>query len=294
MPRSPRYPTYALQPVSQRSPLVNAWPFDADRPLHQIGIHSHQFLSVLLFEHGTGWYRLGERTIAVYPGTIILVPPDELHSWDAVHDLTGWLLFFMIDALYPTRSRTTPAFWWHDPLLAAFNREAPHAGTSFVVAADELPMWSARIRALHTEVLREQTGFVEAASAHLRLLLVDLMRLAQQQAQHHQPRAQPRLHAVFSYIEQSYMQPISLTDVAAAVGLTPGHLTTLVREHTGRTVLQWLQERRMTAARRLLVETDETVEQIAAHVGYVDVAYFIRLFRRAHGLPPLAWRKTAR
>lgn len=294
MARSTRYPTYALQPVSQRSPLVNAWPFDEHNPLRQIGIHSHQFLSVLLFERGTGWYRLGERNIAVYPGTIILVPPSELHNWDAVHDLTGWLLFFMPDALYAAHARNAPSLWWHDPLLATFNHQAPHVGTSLVIGVDEIPAWSARIQAIHAEVLREQAGFLEAASAHLRLLLVDLMRRAQQHTQHHQPRAQPRLNSVFAYIEQAYTQPVSLADVAAAVGLTPGHLTTLVREHTGHTVLQWLQERRMMAARRLLVETDESVERIAAQVGYADVTYFIRLFRHIHGLPPLAWRKSAR
>ena len=56
------------------------------------------------------------------------------------------------------------------------------------------------------------------------------------------------------------------------MSLTPGHLTTTVRRKTGRTVQDWIVERRMAQARRLLVETDLTVGALAARVGYLDPA----------------------
>jgi AraC-like DNA-binding protein len=46
----------------------------------------------------------------------------------------------------------------------------------------------------------------------------------------------------------------------------------------------------MTEARRLLLETDRPVNQIAEAVGYCDSGYFIRLFRRLNGTTPQAWR----
>ena len=46
-------------------------------------------------------------------------------------------------------------------------------------------------------------------------------------------------------IDDRFHEPISLRDVADAVGLTPGHLTTAIGRRTGRTVQQWITERRM-------------------------------------------------
>ena len=57
---------------------------------------------------------------------------------------------------------------------------------------------------------------------------------------------------------------------------------------------QWLAERRLAEARRLLVETDLAVEEVGRQAGYGDGGYFARAFRRAHGATPLAWRRAGR
>ncbi len=72
--------------------------------------------------------------------------------------------------------------------------------------------------------------------------------------------------------------------------MTPGHLTTVVRRRTGRTVQEWIIERRIAEARRLLAETDLPVAEVARRVGVPDPGYFSRLFRRAHGASPRKWR----
>ena len=55
---------------------------------------------------------------------------------------------------------------------------------------------------------------------------------------------------------------------------------------------QWITERRMQEARRLLADTDLTVAEIAGRVGYREAGYFIRRFRTAHGVPPATWRRA--
>jgi AraC-like DNA-binding protein len=83
---------------------------------------------------------------------------------------------------------------------------------------------------------------------------------------------------------------LSLRDVARELSLTPGHLTTEVRRRTGRTVQDWITERRLTEARRLLVETDLPVTEVARRAGYPDPGYFARTFRHHHGVAPRTWR----
>ena len=50
----------------------------------------------------------------------------------------------------------------------------------------------------------------------------------------------------------------------------------------------------MAEARKLLVQTDLTVEEVGRRVGYGDASYFIRLFKRVHVATPLGWRRAGR
>ena len=99
------------------------------------------------------------------------------------------------------------------------------------------------------------------------------------------------LSEVFNFIEANYHQPITLSDVAVAVGYSPAYLTKLVRRQTGKTVQRWIIQRRMAAACYLLLETPEKVEEIAARVGYQCAVHFFRQFRQYQGTTPQAWRK---
>jgi AraC family transcriptional activator of pobA len=123
---------------------------------------------------------------------------------------------------------------------------------------------------------------------------VEVARLAEDFVGGMRARNNPVLAEVFANIDGHYAEPISLKEVAAAVSLSPGHLTTMIRERTGRTVVEWIAERRMAEANRLLVETDESVENVGARVDYGDPTYFARRFRSTHGETPAAWRRANR
>lgn len=104
----------------------------------------------------------------------------------------------------------------------------------------------------------------------------------------------PLVDQVLAHIRNHLHEGISLRHVAEAFGYSPGHLSELVRQRTGRPVTPWLAELRITKAKQLLVETDLSVAQVAAAVGLPDASYFSRQFRRACGLAPLAWREAER
>ncbi|GAB1544968.1 hypothetical protein NUACC21_76440 [Scytonema sp. NUACC21] len=101
----------------------------------------------------------------------------------------------------------------------------------------------------------------------------------------------PQLKEVFEYIEANFDQGITLCDVAEAVGYSSAYLTNRVAKITGETVNGWIVKRRMTAARSLLQNTDQTIEQIASALGYQNACHFSRQFRQHHGIPPQSWRK---
>lgn len=92
------------------------------------------------------------------------------------------------------------------------------------------------------------------------------------------------------FIERRCLGPLTLNDVAAAVRRSPTYVTTALTQATGRSAVQWIVSGRMAEARRLLLHSDERIDVIAERVGYADATHFIRMFRRAHGATPAAWR----
>ncbi len=103
----------------------------------------------------------------------------------------------------------------------------------------------------------------------------------------------PHLAPVFQFIETHFRQPIQLAEVAQAAGYSPAYLTNLMKEQTGRTIKQWIIERRMETARSLLATTSSPIKQVAESSGYVDAGYFTRQFRKFHCISPQEWRQTS-
>lgn len=91
-----------------------------------------------------------------------------------------------------------------------------------------------------------------------------------------------------------YATPASMTEHAAALGVTPTHLARVCRAETGRTAAGLLSERQLHAAQHLLITTKVPLRDIARHLGFGSAAYFTRFIRHHTGAPPSALRKAAR
>jgi AraC family transcriptional activator of pobA len=267
-----------------REPSLGGLPPDA---------HSHDFLVLAYFEWDGGSLRLGEREWQIEAGDVYLLAPGEVADPGGLEDAKGWAVFFPPEVL-GSQAPGTFLSWRAHPLLFPFVRGAAGGAQRLKVPPEERASWSEHLSALDLELRQRQDGYREAVLAHLTLLLVDLSRLAADVVGDFRLKDEPLLAEVFSFIEDHYYEPISLRDVARAVSLSRGHLTTVVRRKTGRTVQEWIAERRMAEARRLLVETDLTVEDVGRRVGYGEPSYFVRSFRRAHGSTPLNWRRAGR
>ncbi len=102
----------------------------------------------------------------------------------------------------------------------------------------------------------------------------------------------PQLKKIFNFIETHYHESISARDVAKYLGFSSAYLTGLVRNQTGETLNRWIVKRRVTAARTLLLKTDQSIQQIAMALGYRSINHFFRQFRQYYGTSPQAWRKV--
>jgi AraC family transcriptional regulator, arabinose operon regulatory protein len=87
-----------------------------------------------------------------------------------------------------------------------------------------------------------------------------------------------------------YFQPIRVMDLAAMSGLSPSHFNRMFKRTFGTSPIDWLRRERMSQAKRRLVESSETIKQIAEQVGYADHFFFSKDFKRYTGSTPGEFR----
>lgn len=246
--------------------------------------HAHDFLVLVFVEDGHGTVSIDGVDQRLHAGDVLALQPGRVVAPSAESDHgRSWTASFTPDAI-PALGSVSPLAWTHEPLLALF---ASGAGRGIVPEPDR-PRWSSWFTELAAELEEPgRLGAHDAVSALMTRILVASARLA--------PSAPPALDAltarVFDQIEATFQQPVSAGDVATALGYTPGHLTTALRQRTGRTLLDWITERRMTEVRRLLRETDLPLGAIAARTGLRDATYLVRRFKNRYGITPQRWRR---
>lgn len=97
--------------------------------------------------------------------------------------------------------------------------------------------------------------------------------------------------AAVNFIKQKFhKQDLSLDMVADHVFISRYHFSRKFREQTGRRFIDYVIMVRLTAARRLLIETEMTVTAITAAVGYRDLSNFERSFKKLFMVPPSQYR----
>lgn len=85
-------------------------------------------------------------------------------------------------------------------------------------------------------------------------------------------------------------QSISVSQVAAAVGVSAGHLSRVFKRTTGLTFERYLMGQRVDAAKRMLLEPLATISEVSENCGFADPAYFARVFRKVAGRSPSQYR----
>lgn len=98
--------------------------------------------------------------------------------------------------------------------------------------------------------------------------------------------------AVINYIEKNYSKNISLKDMAAYVGISEQHLSTVFKDEVGKSPSVYLTEYRIERAKTLLEKNEINLKQLYSEVGFNSYNYFFTVFKKITGLTPEAYRKS--
>ena len=106
-----------------------------------------------------------------------------------------------------------------------------------------------------------------------------------------QYRMNENVVSVLEVIGRDYQKELSLKDISKDLFINPVYLGQLIKKETNSTFAELLNKQRIKAAQQLLLSTNDSIEDICYTVGYSNVGYFYKVFRKLCGKSPKAYRK---
>lgn len=266
--------------------------------VHGMGrrLHSHSFIEIAYVSGGRGVQRIGGRTFGVAEGDLFILPAGIAHMFmvgDPDERLRIVNLGFPPETLYrlfdfyPRLCLLEPLF---DPANCRPAEDALPCGIR--VEGDARDAMAGLMDTIHCESESARPDAQDMCVMLLSQLLIVVARAAAKHSEMLERRTQPNTVAkgAISLINGRYREKLSLAEIAAHAFVCPQHLSREFKRATGLSVLKYIQHLRIQDAAVKLADTDMTVEEIAAHVGYGDAAFFIRVFAEYMGVTPGKYR----
>ena len=151
-----------------------------------------------------------------------------------------------------------------------------------------------RIVGLYDSILIELHGSGKTDAHLLRAMLYEVLMLLQKATPVEATGTSEteRVARFRQLVDEHYLMESGVEFYADRLCVTPNYLNKLVRTALGQSTKQFIQNRRIEEAKRLLRYTDLSVTDIAEHLNYDTATYFVRAFSRQTGTTPLQFRST--
>lgn len=103
--------------------------------------------------------------------------------------------------------------------------------------------------------------------------------------------ARNKVEAIAAYVAQHYAQPLTVGQIASAIGLNPDYTSHVFHKTFGITIMAYLMQHRLSHAQRLLVTSDLKIIDVALEAGFNSTSHFNAAFKGSNGCTPSAYRK---
>ncbi len=248
-------------------------------------LHKHDFFFILAIQHGRGSHEIDFVRYPVQDETFFMLRPGQVHRLILESGTTGFVLEFN-HSFYPSKNALSGQRW----RKVSTKNMCP-------VKKEEYQRLHLLMTEMQSEYTARQEGYQEAIQAWLDLLFIALIRQSPDPGRiddHTGGYTAERFEALTGLLEANIGRVKNVTAYAQALNVTPYQLNRITKASVGKTVSTLINEQIILEAKRNLLATQNQVKDIADELGYEDVSYFIRLFKRHTGYSPESFRKRFR
>ncbi|MBD2867924.1 helix-turn-helix transcriptional regulator [Paenibacillus arenilitoris] len=226
-------------------------------------------------DKGMGWLDINDKRHVFKPETLYLLPARTMQS-------------------FGTEGGDPFCFYW-----CHFRME--HSDTQFIQALQLPPFVCVRnglpIRQLFAKMIDAQQSSAITRELRLKAVLLELIAfyLDESKIQHGkltEPNFGVKWDELLDYIEENLHTGMQVEELARFAYLHPNYFISTFKSVMGCSPIQYVTNRRIAAAKRLLAETKLPVAAVAKHVGMQN-HYLSRLFKRYTGITPVQYRRIA-
>lgn len=252
----------------------------------EIQPHRHEsFFQILHIEAGSGDAVLDGGVIPLKPGSAFTVPPRCDHGFRFSRDIDGVVITILSSHLaHQPGDPGDLGRWLAEPRLIDLSAKTPDASHITDI-----------LRCLAREFHNRDRARDEILKCYFALALHLLSRLAPDakniDAQHH---GEARVQSLLALIHRHFRSHRPVSYYADTIGVSVTHLNRLVQAELGCTAHDLITSKLLDEAKRELVFSMTSIQEVGYRLGFDDAAYFSRFFLKQTGLNPSKWRVLER
>ncbi|MEO6136872.1 MAG: helix-turn-helix transcriptional regulator [Ginsengibacter sp.] len=247
-------------------------------------LHRHDFFFILALQNGAGSHEIDFTPYEVQNNSIFILRPGQVHQLSLHANCTGFLAEF------------DTAFYHPKDKLA--NQRLVKAGNKNFCAfeTERFKKLQDVLAYIFNEYLTKQVGYIDVIKANLDIFFIEFIR------QSVNPNDTSRVGSNYSQERfEEFMDLCSahinthkqVSQYADLMNLSIYQINAITKAIVGKPASEIINEQIILEARRYLLATPNQVKDIADHLGYEDISYFIRFFKKHTGYSPDAYRKNS-
>ena len=282
-------PVYSIDRFSKKpneSVLYNIEVFNKDRDFKVAYPHRHDdFYEILFITKGTGKYIIDLQEYEIKPNSIFFLSPGQIHEIIFSEDINGYI--FLFTSSFYLSNKTDPYKLFEFPFFYSLKYDSPPLYLNDASSINEL---DALFKKAIAEMTANESDSKEAIHAILDLLLIYCKRWYPQTEGTNLKKGHILIKRFKQLIEDKCTENITIKEYANILQVTANHLSETVKEFTGRTPTDFINDRMTLEIKRLLTHTQLTIQEIAYQLNFSDQSYFSKYFKKTSGLSPSEFR----
>lgn len=248
--------------------------------------HKHDFYHIVLYTKGYGEYSMNGSFYAAQPGTCVLIHPSQQHDF-----VSRWKQSVYSEITFSYEdTNDQPLCIPFDKLLAIYMGIDISMTANITLSMDQMYVLRNALMVLIDHLGSAHLVSEYHAQYDLARIFNFLIGTAVSMEQKQFPEA--RLERAKRYIEEHYFERICVDELAKFAGISKGYFFREFKSKFGVSPLAHQQLIRIEAAKTLLKTTVLRCNEVAWRVGFSDVYFFHRVFKKHIGLTPVQYRKT--